>query len=378
MIKDKVLTFIDLETTGSKAGNDKIIEIGLIQYLNGEIIFEYETLINPQKSIPHFISLITGISDQDVLSAPTFNDVAFELYEKIKDTILIAHNASFDYSFLRQEFLSVGIQLINQVLCSVKLSRELYPEFKKHSLDSLIERFNLSCERRHRALDDAKVILDFLKIAETEYDQLHIEAVMNKFLKKITLPKSISKTQIDYLPNTPGVFIFRNQKAELLYLAKAKNLYVDVTNYFANTTKKQLDILNELKEFEVLNCFGPLGTALKELQVLEVETPKFKKNIKQGLQYKTNNCNDRYEYFPFSGFLTIEETFDNNSGHVLIVKNWAIVSEIIYSADSFKCNEFKLGYTNDEIFSNIKNYIKKGQFKVLNESDYNLLLQNIV
>ena len=182
------LIILDLETTGMLAAEERITEIGLIEVDDGEFVDSWSQLVNPEKSIPPFIETITGISDAMVRHAPTFAELAPALYARLQGKLLVAHNARFDYGFLRSEFERVDLAYEARVLCTVKLSRKLYPEQRRHSLDSLIQRHDLSCNARHRALGDAEVLWQFLQKIQAELDAERISAALLAQLDAPTLP----------------------------------------------------------------------------------------------------------------------------------------------------------------------------------------------
>ncbi len=157
----KRFLFLDIETTGVSPGRDRITEIGALVYEDGKIVRRYETLINPEVPIPQYIITICGITDEMVKDAPLFQDVAEELMELAEGRIFVAHNVSFDYGFIRAEYERTGIEFNLPRLCTVQLSRKLFPAQRKHNLDAVMERMGLQCSRRHRALDDAQVICSF-------------------------------------------------------------------------------------------------------------------------------------------------------------------------------------------------------------------------
>ncbi len=159
---DRPLVLLDLETTGSSAGIDRVTEIGVIEVDGGEYAREWSTLVNPQRDIPPFIEALTGISNRMVANAPTFADVAGELRTRIDGRLLVAHNARFDYGFLRAEFDRLDIEFSCQLVCTVKLSRRLFPGHRRHNLDTLIERHTVTCDARHRALGDARVLWELI------------------------------------------------------------------------------------------------------------------------------------------------------------------------------------------------------------------------
>ena len=172
------LIFLDLETTGMLAAEERITEIGLVEIAEGEFVGSWSQLVNPQKSIPPFIQSLTGISDEMVEDAPTFGQLAPALFERLEGKLLVAHNARFDSGFLKNEFERVGISYDPRVLCTVKLSRKLFPEHRRHNLDSLIERHGLVCSARHRALGDAEVLWQFLQKIQAEVDAERITAAL--------------------------------------------------------------------------------------------------------------------------------------------------------------------------------------------------------
>lgn len=157
---DTPLAFVDLETTGGSAAEHRITEIGVV-VVNANGVSTWTTLVDPQQPIPPFIQQLTGITDAMVRGAPTFADIAGALFERLDGKLFVAHNASFDRGFLRAEFERAGIAFNPDVLCTVRLSRALFPRESRHGLDALIERHALAPSARHRALADADLIWQF-------------------------------------------------------------------------------------------------------------------------------------------------------------------------------------------------------------------------
>lgn len=170
------------------AAQERITEIGLVEVADGECVGRWSQLVNPQRSIPPFIEALTGITDEMVEHAPTFGQLAPGLFQRLEGKVLIAHNARFDCGFLKSEFERTGMVYHPRVLCTVKLSRKLFPEHRRHNLDSLIERHGLKCSARHRALGDAEVLWQFLQKVQAEVDAERMQAALRAQLEKPVPP----------------------------------------------------------------------------------------------------------------------------------------------------------------------------------------------
>lgn len=158
------LAIIDVETTGLSAHAHRVIEVGIIRVEQSQVVERYQQLINPETEIPHFITQHTGISQDMVKDAPTFGQVFPKIKELLDGGIFVAHNASFDYSFIRAEYARQGEAYNAPRLCTVRASRRLFPGYRRHGLDHIIQRFNIPCPARHRALDDAEVVWQFYRM----------------------------------------------------------------------------------------------------------------------------------------------------------------------------------------------------------------------
>lgn len=157
------LAVIDTETTGLSPQDDRVIEVGVLRVERGVVVRRFTSLIRGARPIPAVITNITGITDAMLEDAPRFADIAPELAEMLHGALFVAHNAPFDYGFIHEEFARLGTPFAAQSLCSVRLSRALYPEYPRHDLSSIIRRHGLSCNERHRAMDDANAVWEFLR-----------------------------------------------------------------------------------------------------------------------------------------------------------------------------------------------------------------------
>ncbi len=191
MLPSKI-AFIDTETTGLSVTADRIIEIGIIRVEDYQIVDTFTTLINPERHVSSEIERITGISSQSLKDAPLFSDVKDTIQNLLKDCVFVAHNARFDYGFLRNEFKRCNTSFSAKQCCTVKLSRVLFPDIRRHNLDAIIERFGFVAKRRHRALDDAKILLDFYHHLQKNFSADVLDKTLAHVMERPTLPSSLS------------------------------------------------------------------------------------------------------------------------------------------------------------------------------------------
>lgn len=178
------ICFVDVETNGGYGQNARVIDIGVIRVEANKVVRELSKLVDPGDRVPNFIERLTGISNEDLEFAPAFRQIADEIAEVLDGSIFVAHSAAFDYGMISGEFNRIGEKFKYPVVCSAKLSRTLYPYFRKHSLDSLIERHNLTVNNRHRGFDDANAIWDFYKCCLRDFELDVIEGAFSKQLRK--------------------------------------------------------------------------------------------------------------------------------------------------------------------------------------------------
>lgn len=233
---DVSFVFVDIETNGGSGERGRVIEVAAIKVLNGDIIEEFQTLVNPGSGIPQWITRLTGITPNDLMQAPYFADIARQLYEFMDGCVFVAHNVLFDYSFLKREFAALDIVFKPKLFCTVKMSRALYPEHKGHSLQKIIERHNLRPDARHRAYDDARAMFDYVQIAVAQKgaDAFHTNLALQ--LKTRSLPPNVDEQIILTLPETAGVYIFEDDNGLPLYVGKSVNIRTRVRSHFTNAT----------------------------------------------------------------------------------------------------------------------------------------------
>lgn len=271
----QTFVFIDLETTGGSPPSDRIIEVGLKKVVGGEVVDEWQSLVNPQKTIPPFIENYTGIANEMVQDAPLFSEIAATLKSKLEGAVFVAHNARFDYSFVKSEFRRINEPFSAKVLCTVKLSRQLYPQHIKHSMDALIARHQLPAGPRHRAMGDVDSMLAFFLHALDERGEDEVERVIGNILKRPSLPSHLPSDALDELPQTSGVYRFFGENEVLLYVGKANNIYQRVMSHFMSdhSTAKGVVMSQSVRRIEWTETAGELGALLLELQQIKALKP---------------------------------------------------------------------------------------------------------
>lgn len=277
---------LDLETTGATAVSDRITEIGLVRYENGIEVKRWQTLVNPEMHITPFIQRITGIDDEMVKDAPLFKDVAHELLEHLHGAVLCAHNVRFDHGFLKSEFKRLGITLRQKVLCTVKLSRLLYPEHKSHGLDAIIARHAIHCSARHRAMGDVEVMEAFLEVAAREHGMVKLEATAAELLKSQSLPLGLDAQLLDDLPEQPGVYLFYGENALPLYVGKSTNIRSRVLSHFNSdhSRARGMRITQEIKHVEWIETAGEFGALLLEARLIKERQPIHNRQLRRERQ----------------------------------------------------------------------------------------------
>ena len=293
------MVLLDCETTGGRAKYHRVIEIGLLVIENGQLVETWQSFINPETIIPRHIQKLTGISPKMVENAPKFGEISELLQEKLKDRTLVAHNARFDYSFLKSEFERAGIAYSTKPLCSVKMSRNLYPQFKRHGLSEIIRRFDLNIENRHRALDDAQMIYRFFIKTSAIYSPQEISACCKQLLKRPSLPPLLNPDDISKIPNTAGVYYFYSQQGELLYVGKSVNLRNRVLSHFSADYKNSKEFQMSQKTAHVTFETTPsdFGAQIRESHQIKSLSPLYNRRLRKTrklYQYKSTTNADGY------------------------------------------------------------------------------------
>ncbi len=269
------LIFLDLETTGASADRDRITEVGLIEVADGELVSEWSTLVDPGRGIPPAIVSLTGITDQMVADAPSFAQISAALLWRLEGRMLVAHNARFDYGFLRAEFRRIGIRFRARVLCTVRLSRALFPEHRHHNLDCVMQRFGLSCAARHRALGDAQVVWALARELERVVEPERLAKAVAAVTQVPALPAGLDPERFGDLPDAPGVYVFYASDGSPLYAGKSANLRSRILAHFSGDGElnRAQRLALQTASLEWTETGGELGAALREIALLRELKP---------------------------------------------------------------------------------------------------------
>lgn len=276
------LAFVDLETTGTTASADRITEVGII-LVDGSDIQEWSCLINPETRISAFIERLTGITNEMVADAPTFAEIAQQVFCMLEGRLFVAHNARFDYGFLKQSFKREGYDFRATTICTVKLSRRLFPGHHKHNLDSLIERHGLQVNGRHRALADAQLIHQFWQKIQQQLPAAEVTAAVKALSGRPSIPTYLNEQMLDNLPNGPGVYLFYGENELPLYVGKSKNIRQRVLSHFTGdvSSAKEMSLSQQVRRIDYIETGGEIGALLKEVELVKKLQPTHNRKLRR-------------------------------------------------------------------------------------------------
>ncbi len=225
------VVILDVESTGGNLSSDRVTEVAFWRFDRGHAHY-FSELINPEKPIPSFVQELTGITDNMVSDKPIFAHFAPSLLPQLQGALLIAHNSHFDYTFLKQEFARAGLDYAAPNLCTVKFSRRLYPEYYKHSLETIIDRFSFILESRHRAMADVEALCMFLEVSLKEKgEEIWCQAAYSLMQPQVA-PHWLSPTLQDTyysLPDAPCVIDFLDNNKQSLYHKSVPQCFSDIS-----------------------------------------------------------------------------------------------------------------------------------------------------
>jgi len=278
---------VDIETTGLNARNDRITEIAIFIHDGEKVVEKFESLINPECRIPFHITALTGISNKMVAEAPRFFEVARKIVELTEGKTIVAHNASFDYNFIRCEFKRLMYDYTRRTLCTKKLSRKLMPGIQSYGLGNLARILNITNPARHRAAGDALTtvcLLEHLLKIEGKLDDISLKGLHTK----------LSPDDIKKLPGAPGVYYFHDENGDIIYIGKSVNIKNRVMSHLSNNDHKREIEMRERTASVTCELTGSdLVASLLESSEIKKHKPVFNRSLRRSLF--------QYGLFSFTG-----------------------------------------------------------------------------
>jgi DNA polymerase-3 subunit epsilon len=293
---------VDIETTGGHASANGITDIAIVLHDGESVYHKFHSLINPQQPIPVYIQALTGINNEMVKEAPTFAEVAAEIYALLHDKIFIAHNVNFDYSFVRYHLSAAGFNLDCKKLCTVRLSRKVLPGYPSYSLGKLCHQLGIENNSRHRAMGDALATATLFSIILTNDDAGHIQQSLLVKSKEQLLPPHLSKDVMERLPKNPGVYYFHDQKGKVIYVGKAKNIKKRVNSHFTgnNPNKQRQNFLRDIHNITWQICGTELMALILEVTEIKKLWPEHNRSLK-----RFENTYALYQFEDQNGYLRL-------------------------------------------------------------------------
>lgn len=294
---------IDLETTGSSASQDRITEVAIFIHDGEKVINEFSSLINPEKSIPPFITQLTGITNEMVASAPKFNDVAKEIAEITEGCIFVAHNVNFDYPFIKKEFNHLGYNYQRKTLCTVRLSRKLLPGQPSYSLGNLCTNLGIVVQQRHRAIGDAAATVKLFEILlSNSSDHKELGFLQTEINSKL-LPPNINLEEVNNISEETGVYYFYNSDNKIIYIGKSKNIKNRIIKHFSvdYKSKKAIEFKKAISHFSYEVTGSELVALLLESDEIKKHQPIFNR-----AQRRTSFSYGVYHFEDGNGYINFE------------------------------------------------------------------------
>jgi DNA polymerase III subunit epsilon len=322
---------VDIETTGSYAANNGITELAIVLHDGNKITDRFETLVNPGTPIPQYIQVLTGIHSGMLADAPAFPEIAGKVHGMLKDAVFVAHHVNFDYSFVKYQLESCGYELDIRKLCTVRLSRKVFPGLAGYSLGKICRDLDIPIQNRHRAGGDADAtVILFEKILSNDHAGA-VRQMLHGRSREQYLPPNLSADQISALPYMPGVYYFHDQKGKVIYVGKAKNIRNRVCSHFSNNSPglRKQEFLRNIYSVSFQECGTELMAFLLECIEIRRLWPDYNRSLKRFEQtYGLYTFEDQAGYLR----LAIEKKKKNLPAHYNfngLPEGWQILRKLV-------------------------------------------------
>jgi|LSQX01.1.fsa_nt_gb DNA polymerase-3 subunit epsilon len=301
-IYTELYAITDIETTGGSARAERITEIAIYLHDGHNITGEYISLVNPERNIPYFITNLTGITNEMVEEAPKFYEIARTIVELTEGRIIVAHNARFDYSFIRQEFKSLGYNFKRKTIDTVALSRKLFPGYNSYSLGNICHNLNIDIKGRHRAAGDAfatvklfEMLLEKDRAINERYSYLIRDTKISKLHSKL------DPSKIEDIPDQPGIYYFYNEEGDLIYIGKSRNLQQRIESHLSNnSTRKAMEMRDNIADIDWELTGSELIALLRESAEIKENKPVYNRSQRRsGFHWGIYSFTDGSGYINF-------------------------------------------------------------------------------
>jgi DNA polymerase-3 subunit epsilon len=285
---------LDIETTGGQFNEEGITEIAIYKFDGHEVVDQFISLVNPEIPIQPFVVKLTGINNAMLRSAPKFFEVAKRIIEITSDCVIVAHNASFDYRILRTEFKRLGYDFQAKTLCTVELSKKLIPDQPSYSLGKLVRALGIPMSGRHRASGDAIATTKLFKmLLEKDVEKQILNDYIKQEIQKGITPKLLDI--VEHLPSKTGIYYIHNEKGDLIYIGKSRNIKKRINQHFTGTSTKSKKIQREVYSVTPEETGSELIALLKESEEIKINKPVYnraqRKSIFEWALYSEKDSN---------------------------------------------------------------------------------------
>jgi DNA polymerase-3 subunit epsilon len=298
-----MFAILDIETTGGSPKTEKITEIAIYFHDGEKVIREWSSLLNPEKSIPYFITGLTGITNEMVADAPKFYEVARELVELTENHTIVGHNVNFDYSFIKSEFKRLGFEYDRKTLCTVKLSRKTFPGHKSYSLGKICKELGITITDRHRAAGDALATVKLFElIRDNQNGEDALDLIAEPRGRYKNLNENLTVEDIQSLPEACGTYYFFDDKQQLLYIGKSKDIRHRVLSHLGNaSSKRAMEMKERIHSISYELTGSELIALLKESKEIKEQKPMYNRAQKRSSYYwGLYKGKDEFGYITFS------------------------------------------------------------------------------
>ena len=290
---------IDVETTGMGVQGNRITEIAILVHDGERTLEKFQTLVNPQCSIPYSISRLTGIYDHMVEKSPKFHEIARKVVEMTEDCVFVAHNVNFDYNVIRKEFQDLGFTYSRKKLCTIRLARKLIPGLPSYSLGKICKVLGIQNHDRHRAMGDAEAtVILFERLLGLDHDGRVFRSFLKPRSRESTLPPRLPKAVFDQLPEQTGVYYFRNEQDDIIYVGKAINIKQRVLSHFYDRKNREVTLCQQTTNITYELTGSELVALLLESSEIKKHYPAFNR-----AQRRSNEGYAVFSYLDRSGIL---------------------------------------------------------------------------